>query len=630
MRGQSRRVLCLTLHAAAIAGILALSAPALAQQVVVADTVGTVQTRDLANRDLAASDSWFVRGFDSLFGIIKSEDEMASRGDPVRVADEFRPYEGLEIRKVRILARESFGTVVPDTVTTEPETTDDDVELRTTRLESVLNAMAWSTQEGTLRKFLLFEEGDEIDPFELSDSERLLRQRSYISDARIVVQVLEDEPGRADVFVFVRDRWPIGVKAKVITLEKYNLEVYHRNLLGRGLNLEYEIPVRKNKDPSVGYRVRLSFENVAGSFVDTRIQKRDDWEYSEWDAELNRGLAYPAIQALGGASYRHRIDRARDELPEGTNLETATVDTWLGWNFSVRRADDYGKKRIRLVPAVRYVYTDFLNPPRRFLEEPDREETWRDSRRYLSQLTLLAVDYHATNLVYSYGETEDIPSGAWVAPVFGAETTELRDRIYHAIGASWLHFTERQRFFGISADYGGWRDRGHFEDGSLSLRLGGFSALTEQDYGYWRHFFRLDYALGINRRDIEGLRLDAFALRDLDSSDISGDHRLTLDLESLLFTRYSILGFKLATFGYAAGGFVGLEAEPLFDQRFSANFGVGVRLNNPLLAIPTTEARIGLLSTGAGLEAAVSIRMQDLNLFRRGLPSVIPDVFEYR
>lgn len=600
-----------------------------AQQVVVPDTLSSVETRDIAKRDLAKVDTWYVRGFDSLFGFTKSGDDRASRGEPVRIADEFRSYEGLRIREIRILARETFGTVVPDTSGAEFAAEDDDVELKTSRLERVMNAMAWSTRESTIQRYLLFAEGDEIDPFALADSERLIRQRKYITDAKIEVHPLADEPGWADVVVFVRDRWPIGVKAKVITLEKYRLEFYHRNLFGRGLNLEYEFRVRKDKDPSLGYRVRASFDNAAGSFVDTSIQRRDDWEYEEWDLGINRNFIYPAIRALGGVNYRHRIDRNVDELPEGVDLETATVDSWVGWNFSLRQADDYGKKRIRLVPALRYEHTDFIRPARDLVEEEDPEEFWRDSNRYLSQLTLLAVDYHATNLVYSYGETEDVPSGAYLAPVLGGETTELRDRLYHAIGVAWTNFSEHHRFLYATADYGGWRNRGHFEDGALNLAAGGFSPLTERSYGYWRHFVRINYSLGINRTDTAGLRLDEAALRDLDNSDIAGDHRLTLMLESLLFTRYSFLGFKAAAFAYAAGGFVGPEDEALLDERFSTNVGIGIRLNNPLLAIPTTEARLGLLSTADGVEASFYIRMKDVNLFRQGLPSVIPDVFGY-
>lgn len=604
--------------------------PARAQQVVVSDTLSSVETRDLAGRDLAKIDTWYVRGFDSLFGFTKSENDRAARGEPVRIADEFRPYEGLRIREIRVLARESFGTVVPDTSGAEAAAGDGDVELKTTRLERAMNAVAWGTQEGTIRKYLLFAEGDEIDPFALADSERLIRQRRYISDAKIEVYPVEDEPGWADVVVLVRDRWPIGANGKVVTLQKFSFQVFHRNLFGRGLNFEYEVPVRENKEPSVGYRVRLSFDNVAGSFVDTRIQRRDDWEYSEWDLAVNRGFAYPAIQALGGLSFRQRTDRDVEELPEDVDLETVTVDSWVGWNFSLRRADDYGRKRIRLVPAFRHEHTDFLHPARELVEDEDREEIWRDSNRYLSQLSLLAVDHHATNLVYSYGETEDVPSGAWAAPVFGWETTELRDRLYHAVGVSWTAFTEKQRFFYATADYGGWRNEGRLEDGSLRLATGGFGALTERSYGYWRHFVRLNYSLGINRTGTAGLRLNEFALRDLDNSDIAGDHRLTLMLESLLFTRYSFLGFKAAAFAYAAGGFVGPEDEALLDERFSANVGIGIRLNNPLLAIPTTEARVGLLSTQDGVEASFYIRMKDVSLFRRGLPSVIPNVFDYK
>ena len=49
---------------------------------------------------------------------------------------------------------------------------------------------------------------------------------------------------------------------------------------------------------------------------------------------------------------------------------------------------------------------------------PRSETEWLDWQRVLGQVTLLGVDYYTTSLVNSYGETEDIPSGNWLAPVW--------------------------------------------------------------------------------------------------------------------------------------------------------------------------------------------------------------------
>jgi len=111
--------------------------------------------------------------------------------------------------------------------------------------------------------------------------------------------------------------------------------------------------------------------------------------------------------------------------------------------------------------------------------------------------------------------------------------------------------------------------------------------------------------------------------------DVIGDHRIGVEFESILFTRYSLFGLNAAAFSYAGGGFVGGEKDALFDERFSSNLGLGVRLNNPRLVIPTTELRAGILSTPKGIEFSFYIRMKDVNPFRRSLPSVVPQTLRY-
>ena len=71
----------------------------------------------------------------------------------------------------------------------------------------------------------------------------------------------------------MRDRWPLGLKVKVHTATRYELEFFHRNVLGTGLNLEYEIPVRTSRTPKVGHRFKASYTNIGGAFVDAEAQR---------------------------------------------------------------------------------------------------------------------------------------------------------------------------------------------------------------------------------------------------------------------------------------------------------------------------------------------------------------------
>ena len=68
-------------------------------------------------------------------------------------------------------------------------------------------------------------------------------------DAKIEVLPVEGQPGLVDVAVLVRDRFPLGVKGNIHTADRYDAEIFHRNLGGIGLNLEYEITYQRDKSP---------------------------------------------------------------------------------------------------------------------------------------------------------------------------------------------------------------------------------------------------------------------------------------------------------------------------------------------------------------------------------------------
>jgi hypothetical protein len=585
-------------------------------------------TRNLGSIGLEEQDGWLARTLGSL--LLRSDASGGIGEEPVtqRAVDRFTPYAGRVIQSVAIYGLQAFGrytgTIDLGDGSRAPSVTGG---AATDPLGRSLNALAPRTARGVIRDHMLFAAGDPLDPYALADSERLLRELPFTQDARIAVLPV---PGREDgavfVVVVVRDRWPLGARLTVTSLQRWDATVFHRNVGGRGLDLEFELLTERDREPAVGWRARATQRNVRGTFADLTAEVRDTWDRERVTAAAVRDFVYPDIRFVGGLAGIRDLDRDHPDLPEGRTLETGTLDAWVGWGLQLRQADGEGRRRLRLVPAIGAEHVDYRDPPRALAPGP---RSWRDRTRYLVQLNLAGLDYYTTNLVYGYGETEDIPAGLWAALTAGYEVVEGQDRWYHAGRVLWPRLTGEGRFLALGASYGGFRRGGRFEDGILDVEVSGFGDVHAAGLGFWRHFHALHYTLGVNQTG-DPLRLDAVGLRDLDDQDVNGTQRLVASGETVFFTPYALFGFKTAAFGYLSGGLIADRKEPLFRQRLQSNLGIGLRLNNPRLVLPTIELRVGLVAGRGDPEPVVTLRMGEVGLREWRIPGARPGTLTYR
>jgi len=604
-------------------------------------------TRSLGPDDLMDRDDWFFRGLRSLVG---REDPMATAasGDVTQLAQRpFLAYAGRPIHSVIIFGRKAFGALGPLAGAADgapdggPDATSEDGPEDGARgdadqdgghamigtMSRLLNSLAPRTHESVIRDYLLFRAGEPLDPFALADSERLLRDLPFIQDVRIeVFPLLERQDEAVTVIVLVRDRWPWGVRVDIKNARRWDAAFYHRNVGGLGLDLESQLLVAGNEDPEVGWALRARRRNLRGSFVDLTAEARRAWDRDRTVFAADRRFVYPDIRLVGGWSLASEDDHDHDDLPDGVSLRTRTLDTWLGWGLAVGGDGRGDRRRTRLIPAAGIERVDYRDPPRAYA---DSDRDWRDRTRYLAQLNLADVDYYTASLVFGYGETEDIPAGLWAALTGGYERSDWQDRWYHGGRVVWRRVSDTGGYLVCGAAYGGFRRAGRFEDGVLDLDVGGFGALHRRGPGYWRHFALLRYTLGVNQTG-DPLRLDRAGLRDLDDERIAGNQRLVLDLETVFFTPYALLGFKAAAFGYASGGFVADRREPVFDQRLYSDLGLGLRLNNPQLVLPTIELRVGVVIGDGDPEPVISVRMGERKVVTRDAPGARPSVLSYR
>ncbi len=589
-------------------------------------------TDDLGTGDLADRDGWFFRGLRALVAR-RDPTADAAAGERTRLAREpFLRHESRPIHSVIVFGRKAFGELDPaaaadDTADASSGGLRGRAEAGVAAAGRLLDSLAPRTRETVIRNHLLFAAGDRLDPFALADSERLLRDLPFIQDVRIeVFPLLERDDDAVAVVVMVRDRWPWGARADIKTAQRWDAAVFHRNAGGLGLDLESQLLVARDQDPAVGWLARGGYRNLAGSFVDLTAEARRAWDRDHTRLAAARRFVHPDLRLVGGVSAESRTEYDHDDLPAGESLRTRSAGFWVGWGIVVGTSDREDRRRVRLVPAVGADRVDYRDPPRRHAPDPRR---WRDRTRYLAQLNLSSVDYYTASLVYGYGETEDIPAGLWASLTGGYEDGEREDRWYHGGRFVWPRVTGGGRVLALSAAYGGFRRAGRFEDGVLDLQASGFGDLHRAGPGYWRHFFRLRYTLGVNQSG-DPLRLDRAGLRDLDREEVAGNQRLVAGLESVHFTPYAFFGFKTAIFGYLSAGVIAERKDPLLGQRLWTDAGLGLRLNNPGLVLPTIELRAGLVAGEGGPDAVLTVRMGEITFLDRRLPGARPDVLPYR
>ncbi|PHQ27082.1 hypothetical protein CLH62_05730 [Marinobacter guineae] len=240
--------------------------------------------------------------------------------------------EGALIGSVRIIRRPIFDTSDPDQNNT---------------LYRTLNTLNTPTWESALRSQLVFEEGDVFAPGLISESERLLRQRDYLTAAWVgITRVCGNE---VEVSVLTRDTWTLFPSFGVSRSggeNTTNVGLSDPNFIGSGKN----VGISYAKDPDRS-EASLFFDdpNVFGS---------------HWQAGFS-------------------LDERSDGRGRSAYLERPFYSELTNWRFGLSGVDDVREES-------RYVGAEAIADYRRSQEYFSIDGGWRLAERDDRQLRLLA------------------------------------------------------------------------------------------------------------------------------------------------------------------------------------------------------------------------------------------------
>lgn len=483
-------------------------------------------------------------------------------------------YSGKRIRKIEIRDLDVFGSDINNPESFSPN-----------GLERLLNRTHINTNERMILKNLLFSPGDTISPIELSENERILRELPYIDDARIMVVPVSGN--EADIMVFTKDIYSLGAAVKIGSLKKGSVSVFEKNIFGMGHEFRIEVPYDSKYSDSPGFGVQYMINNINRTFINLGLYYHDGLGKKTYGFDLSRRLVSSETKYAGGISIR--------QMSTTEDLDSLTVPAPLKYNFQ-----DYWLSRsflidpenvTRLIIGGRYTNNNVFARP--FIL-PDSYRNLQKYMIFLGSVVLSVQKYYKANLIYGYGRTEDIPYGGLADITAGWEISEFKKRLYVGTSVSFGQSIGRLGYFYGSAGLSTFLNNSQTEQGMVMLRAKYISNLFYMGRYRIRNFVNADYTRGFDRYSDEYLvfaRDNGFSGFRNDS--IGGTQRLSVNIESVLFSPVNFYGFKFAFFGFTDLGFLFDTNEFLGNGDFLSAIGLGIRVRNENMVFNTFQIRLG-------------------------------------
>ena len=522
----------------------------------------------------------------------------------------YQKYSGTRIRKIIVKRLNVFGVDINN-----PSVS------RDKKFDNLLNKTHVNTIENIIRKNLLFSEGDRISPLTLSDNERLLRQLPYIDDARIVVVPVSDE--ESDVVVFTKDVYSLGAKYDYKSLKKGSLSVFEKNIFGTGQEFGFDMPFDNSLPDSPGFGAHFIANNIAKSFINLNVYYLHGLGDRTYGFDLSRKLVSSTTKYAGGISVRQMYTNADiDTLKVPAPLKYNFQDYWISRSFLINK-----ESVSRIIIGARYTNNNVFDHP------VILPESYQSMQRYFIFLASAAFSiqkYTKTNLIYSYGRAEDIPYGSLIKLTVGREYNEFKQRTYLGGELSFSKSSPRLGYFYTYTGLAGYFNKDRTEQGVLSLGVNYFSNLIDIGTVKMRNFVYLHYTRGFGRYTNENLKfISDNGFSGFGNDSIIGNQRLSLSLESVLFSPVNLYGFRFAFFGFSDFAMLSNAPASLGRGYALTSIGLGIRIRNDNLVFNTLQIRIGyypVLPVYSNVSPVIISGEQLLHPanFDSGPPAIIP------
>ena len=470
---------------------------------------------------------------------------------------------------------------------------------------AVEEAVYTSTTNKTMLKNLFFDTGDTLYPYLIADNEKFLRELAFIQDARIIASIDPADTNGVIMNIQWKDIFPFGGSANIGSVQSFNAELNHNNLLGLGDKFQINALYDLDRRPLAATGFEYIKRNLLGTFLNVTIGydkikpafnsgRREEYaRYIKGDLPL----VSPYHSFTGGFEFgkyeSNNTYATRLPYQQVYKYAYGIMDGWMGINIGAGlRIKDNLQTRLRKFVSFRAV-------SKRFSEIPDTANIkyniqYSNIDAGLIAFNIFKQEYYHTSFIYGFGRNEDVPEGYSFSVVSGITQRNLRARPYVGIDYERDYFSDKKNYTNFNLKMGGYLHNGSLEDISFLSAVNYFTELKKLSNPKWskRNFVQISATQQLNTILNEPLYLRSeYGIPTFKNDNIQAATRISCNLESVYYNRVKYYGFSFAPFVFVNSSYIKLIGETIQKGSIYTALGVGCRTRNENLVFGTIELK---------------------------------------
>jgi len=486
----------------------------------------------------------------------------------------YSTFEGKIIRNINIKTLDPFGNSIGDTISSSLNF-----------FTRAGNSLHRQSNASIIKNLLLIRKNQAFDVLLATESERLVRSMSYVTDVSFYVETVPGSPDSVDVTIRELDKWSL-IPGGSFSDEQFNISLRESNFLGLG----HEIQNNFVWDRSSGdYTNRANYfvPNIRNTYINSILQYGTD-EYGNFvqSIAVDRPFFSPLTKWAGGVSLSQHLNAGAFGSINFMRFKYNQQDYWAGNAVRVFKGNGDFERTTNFITSARFTRTHFLEKPP---ETIDTLQFYTNENFYLISVGVSSRLYFKDKYIFKFGVTEDVPVGKVIGLTGGFQKKNDLESIY--IGgrfSSGNYFS--WGYLSTNLEYGTFLHFSKARQGVFRAGVNYFTKLIE--IGPWklRQFIKPQLIIGINRIDYDSLTLNnEYGLRGFNSSALSGNSRAVVTSQTQLYAPWSFIGFHFGPYLSFSVGMLGDAKKGFRDSRVYTHIGLGVLIKNENLVLSTFQ-----------------------------------------
>ena len=444
-----------------------------------------------------------------------------------------------------------------------------------------------------IKKQLLFDTGDKVDPMLIADTERNIRENTVYKDAVIIIEPSPHISG-VDVKVYVHDNrhWKaiFGGTPRSLTLGGSFLDFF-------GVSQRFDFYGTGLIDPRNPYNIGVNYnvKNIARSQIGLTLDYNKQNLSERYGFTLKRKFFAYNTKWAGKLQFSNNARKIEtNEISNDYNNRYLNADVWLGRSYGLKNLNQK-HPNLRMIFSVRGVINNHYVIPK---NQPF--QNFVNKQIYLGSIGLANRDWYGFEELYKFRQFDYVPKGFNLAYIGGYELNGiLGGRFYNGFTVNYNKQYPKFGFLQNEFKIGSFLREKSLEQITFQSKISYFTNRASIGKLGFRQFISSNTTLSFNRPISEFYNIGNSAIRGFDSQRLIGTKSFVLNIESVFYTPIDWWTSTGNFFFFADLGVLGRSNRDfLFNNTIYQGYGGGIRFQNLILGIAYMEISLGYYPNG--------------------------------